>query len=122
VTLRNSGGSVHLLADIAGYYVPGTPARASPRSTRAASSTPAARRRRPAAKVGPGGVVDLQVTGAADGGRPTVTSRPTPRGRPQRHRHRRHVATDVRVYPAAAAPCRGQQPQRPRRARRPRTS
>ena len=76
ITLRNGGGSVHLIADIAGYYVPGTggagfaavdPSRIL--DTRSPSVGA------PAAKVGPGGFVDLQVTGTlptADGSTITV--------------------------------------------------
>ena len=73
VTLRNSGGSVHLIADIAGYYVPSTagngfaaldPARIL--DTR--KGVGAAQ-----AKVGAKGFIDLQVTGTL----PTADNRTT---------------------------------------------
>ncbi|MEX2290045.1 MAG: hypothetical protein WD794_06950 [Mycobacteriales bacterium] len=71
VTLRNSGGTVHLIADIAGYYVPGNrgagfaavdPSRILDTRSPAVGA--------PAGKVGPEGFLDLRVTGAlstADG-------------------------------------------------------
>ncbi len=75
VSLRSSGGPVHLLADIAGYYLPGTgadgyaplaPARVLDTRTGLGA---------PAGKLDAGGVRDLQATGAlptADGGTVTV--------------------------------------------------
>jgi Tol biopolymer transport system component len=76
VSLFNSGGSVNLIADIAGYYVPGTggsgfaavePSRILDTRSPAVGA--------PAEKVGPEDFVDLQVTGSlptADGGTVTV--------------------------------------------------
>lgn len=77
VTLRNSAGSVHLIADIAGYYVPGTRgagfAAVDPSRILDTRSGVGA----PGAKVGAEGFLDLQVTGAlqtADGRTVTVPS------------------------------------------------
>ncbi|HVE74724.1 MAG TPA: hypothetical protein VNA30_06525 [Mycobacteriales bacterium] len=101
VVLRNSAGTVHLLADLAGWYVPGTSALGfapldpgrilDTRSGLGASQ----------GRIGPGAFVDLQVTGqlpTADGGTRTVPSTAravvlnvTGTG-PSRN-------TDVRVYP-----------------------
>lgn len=105
VTLRNSGGTVHLIADIAGYYVPGTAgAGFAPVDPSRILDTRSPAVGAPAAKVGPEGFVDLQVTGAlptADGRtvsvpanaravvlNVTVTSATS--------------ATDIRVYPTPA--------------------
>ena len=75
VTLRNSAGSVHLIADIAGYYVPGTRgagfAALDPSRILDTRNSVGA----PGVKVGPGGILDLQVTGGlqtADGRTVTV--------------------------------------------------
>lgn len=75
VTLRNSAGSVHLIADIAGYYVPGTRgagfAAVEPSRILDTRNGVGA----PGVKVGPEGFLDLQVTGGlrtADGGTVTV--------------------------------------------------
>lgn len=105
VTLRNSGGTVHLIADIAGYYVPGTtgagfaavePSRILDTRKGIGAQT---------AKVGPQGVLDLQVTGeslpTADGGTVSVPAdaqavvlNVTATGVT--------ASTDVRVYPTRA--------------------
>jgi hypothetical protein len=68
VRLRNAAGSVHLIADVAGYYVPAgaggsgftavDPGRVL--DTRPRPNNVGA----PAASVGPGGTLDLQVTGS----------------------------------------------------------
>lgn len=75
VTLRNSAGSVHLIADIAGYYVPGTRgagfAAVDPSRVLDTRSGVGA----PGVKVGAEGFLDLQVTGSlqtADGRTVTV--------------------------------------------------
>lgn len=93
VTLRNSAGSVHLIADIAGYYVPGTrgagfaavdPTRiADTRSGQGCVST----------KVPANGFCDLQVTGVAGvpAGASAVVLNVTATGATR--------GTDVRVYP-----------------------
>ena len=104
VTLRNAAGSAHLIADIAGYYVPGStgvgfgavdPSRVL--DTRAGVGAPAG-------KVGPAGTADVDVTGelrTADGRTVTVPAdaravvlNVTATGAT--------AATDVRVYPVPA--------------------
>ncbi|MDP3713382.1 MAG: hypothetical protein Q8R60_12980 [Mycobacteriales bacterium] len=109
VALRNGAGSVDLLADIAGYYVPLATAGAdgftalSPArvlDTRPAPDNVGA----PAAKLGAGGVVDLQATGtlATSGGGSVVVPSDaravvlnvTATGASQN--------TDLRVYPTPA--------------------
>ena len=99
VTLRNSAGSVHLIADIAGYYVPGTGgAGFAPVDPSRILDT------RSASKVTGGGTIDLQVTGTlttADGSQVTVPAdaravvlNVTATGGTS--------GTDIRVYPATA--------------------
>ncbi|MCW2614366.1 MAG: N-acetylmuramoyl-L-alanine amidase [Frankiales bacterium] len=102
ITLRNSGGTVNLIGDIAGWYTPDAagagfaavdPSRVLDTRSPAVSA--------PAAKVGPKGFVDLQVTGAlptADGTSVTVPAdaravvlNVTATGATS--------STDVRVYP-----------------------
>ena len=105
ITLRNGGGSVHLIGDIAGYYTPdaaGAGFAALDPSRILDTRSPAVGA--PAAKVGPAGVVDLQVTGAlptADGTTVTVPAdaravvlNVTATGATS--------GTDVRVYPTPA--------------------
>jgi hypothetical protein len=101
ISLYNSGGTVHLIADIAGYYTPDAagsgfaavePSRVL--DTREGVGSPDA-------KVGPAATIDLQVTGAlttADGGVVTVPGdaravvlNVTATGAT--------ATTDVRVYP-----------------------
>ncbi len=96
VRLRNGAGTVDLLADLAGYYAPGAASSFTPvdpmriLDTREGIGTPSTTR------VGPGGTVDLQVSGA--GGIPagatavalTVTAVAA------------STATDVRVYPSVS--------------------
>ena len=106
VALRNTGGTVDLIADIAGYYVPAQaglgftaldPGRVLDTRSGLGTSRPA--------KVGPGGVLELQVTGAlpSTNGRTitvpgdaravvlNVTATAASSG------------TDVRLYPSGAA-------------------
>jgi Tol biopolymer transport system component len=104
ITLRNSAGSVNLLADIAGYYTPDTagagfaaldPSRIL--DTRSPSVGA------PAGKVGPEGVVPLKVTGSIPTADQTTVTVPgdatavvlnvTATGATS--------TTDVRVYPAS---------------------
>jgi hypothetical protein len=110
VVLRNGAGTVDLLADIAGYYVPSA-------TVGAAGFTPLDPKRvldtRPApdkvgttgGKLGPGGTLDLQVTGGIpdrDGGTVSVPTTATAvvlnvtaTGASQN--------TDIRVYPTPAS-------------------
>lgn len=70
VTLRNNSGSVHLIADLAGWYAPESGDGFAPVGPGRLLDT-----REGAGPVGPGGVLDLQVTGAlptGDGGSVTV--------------------------------------------------
>jgi hypothetical protein len=106
VVLRNSGGTVHLIADLAGWYAPAAGAGFTgldPRrilETRASGNVGA-----PVGAVGPGRHVDLQVTGAlrdGDGGTVNVPAdatavvlNVTATGAT--------VSTDVRVYPTRAS-------------------
>ncbi len=76
ITLRNSGGSVHLIGDIAGWYTPDSAGTGfAPLDPSRILDTRAPAVGAPAAKVGPKGFVDLQVTGSlptADGTTVTV--------------------------------------------------
>lgn len=70
VTLRNNAGSVHLIADLAGWYAPQAGDGFAPVGPGRLLDT-----RESGGPVGPGGVLDLQVTGAlptGDGGTVTV--------------------------------------------------
>ncbi len=102
ISLRNSGGTVHLIGDIAGYYTPdaaGAGFAAVDPSRILDTRSPATGA--PAGRVGPAAFVDLQVTGAlvtADGGTVTVPANAravvlnvTATGATS--------GTDVRVYP-----------------------
>lgn len=101
ISLYNSGGTVHLIADIAGYYTPDAagagfapvePSRILDTRSGVGSAT---------AKVGPAGSIDLQVTGALTTADGTTVSVPadaravvlnvTATGAT--------ATTDVRVYP-----------------------
>ena len=104
ISIANGHGAVHVIADVVGwsgaaaFVTTLTPVRVL--DTRDGTGAPAA-------AVGPGGVVELSVTGTqgvpASGGR---------RGRAERHRHGRHVA-DVRDRLADRhRPARRIQPQR----------
>lgn len=92
VRLRNSGGSVHVLADLAGWYAPSTGS-----SFRAVDPVRLLDTRR-SAPVGPGGLVDLRVggTGPVPAGATAVALTVTAVGAT--------ADTDVRVYPATADP------------------
>ena len=102
VTLRNGLGSVHLIGDIAGYYTPDTagvgfaavdPSRIL--DTRVGVGAPRA-------KLGQGGVADLQVTGAlrtADGTTVTVPADARAVVLNVTATSVTGVSTDVRVYP-----------------------
>ncbi|MBC7372899.1 MAG: PD40 domain-containing protein [Frankiales bacterium] len=102
ITLRNSGGSVHLIGDIAGWYSPDSVgAGFAPVDPSRILDTRAPAVGAPAAKVGPAGFVDLQVTGSlptSDGTTVTVPAdaravvlNVTATGAT--------ASTDVRVYP-----------------------
>ena len=102
ITLRNSGGSVHLIGDIAGWYTPDSAgAGFAPLDPSRILDTRAPAVGAPATKIGPEGFVDLQVTGAlptADGTTVTVPAdaravvlNVTATGAT--------ASTDVRVYP-----------------------
>jgi hypothetical protein len=96
VRLRNSAGSVSLLADLAGFYAPAAASTFTPVDPVRILDTRAALGTRTKGRLGAGGQVDLQVSGA--GGVPaganavamTVTAVNATAG------------TDVRVYPVVA--------------------
>lgn len=104
VGLFSSGGPVHLLADIAGYYLPGTDADGYAPLAPARVLDTRSGLGAPAGPLEAGGVRDLQVTGAlptADGGTVTVPAdasavvlNVTGTGV--------SASTDVRVYPTPA--------------------
>jgi hypothetical protein len=90
VRLRNGGGTVHVLADLAGWYAP------SAGSTfRAVDPVRLLDTRRTRA-VGAGGLVDLRVTGPVPSGATAVALTVTAVGAT--------ADTDVRAYPASADP------------------
>ena len=102
VTLRNSGGSVQLIADLAGWYTPdATGAGFASLEPRRVLDTRSPAVGAPAGKLGPTGFVDLKVTGAlptADGDTVTVPAdaravvlNVTATGATS--------STDIRVYP-----------------------
>jgi hypothetical protein len=92
VRLRSGGGSVHVLADLAGWYAPSAGS-----SFRAVDPVRLLDTRRGAA-VGPGGTVDLRVggTGPVPGAATAVALTVTAVGAT--------ADTDVRAYPASADP------------------
>lgn len=106
VTLRNTNGQTHLIADIAGYYVPATDSAGNGFTALAPGRILDTRKGVGArvAPVGGGGVLDLQVTGSlptADGG--TVTVPADARAVVLNVTATRATAgTDVRVYPTPA--------------------
>ena len=106
VTLRNSGGTVNLIADIAGYYVPA----ATPGTLGYAALDPGRvldtrnGLGAPQARLGARGELDLQVTGAlaSTGGR-TITVPSDARAVVLNVTATNvSASTDVRVYPVAA--------------------
>ena len=109
VRLRNAAGSVHLVADVAGYYVPtGTggsgftavdPGRVL--DTRPAPNNVGA----PAASVGPAGTLDLQVTGSLPTSDGRTVSVPTDARAVVLNVTATSVTADtnVRVYPTPAS-------------------
>ena len=92
VRLRNSGGSVHVLADLAGWYAPSTGS-----SFRAVDPVRVLDTRRSVA-VGPGGVLDLRIagTGPVPAAATAVALTVTAVGATE--------DTDVRVYPPGDDP------------------
>lgn len=102
INLRNSGGTVHLIADIAGYYTPGTAgAGFTAVNPSRILDTRSPNVGAPASRIGPAGFVDLQVTGSlptADGS--TVTVPPNASAVVLNVTATGATAgTDVRVYP-----------------------
>lgn len=66
VRLRNQSGSVHLLADLAGYYLPGAATSFFPLEPSRVLDTRAGIGSRQGAKLGAGGTLDLQVAGTSE--------------------------------------------------------
>lgn len=96
VRLRNESGSVHLLADLAGYYLPSAETRFFPLEPSRVLDTRAGIGSREGAKLGAGGTLDLQVAGTSEvpsTARAVVLS-VTAVGATR--------STDVRVYPRRA--------------------
>ena len=91
VRLRNAAGTVHLIADLAGYYAPATPAGLFPLDPERILDT---RTRAGSTKLGAGEVLTLQVAGT---GQVPVTARAVVLGVTAVGATR---PTDVRVYPA----------------------
>ena len=102
VTLRNNAGSVHLLADLAGWYGPGAGDGFAPAGPGRLLDTRSTSRDRAAGAVGPGGSVDLRVTGqltTADGEALTVPGDASAVVLNVTGTGGTAPSTDVRVYP-----------------------
>lgn len=96
VTLRNNAGSVHLLADLAGWYAPGAGDGFAPVGPGRLLDT------RAGSALGAGGTTDLRVTGdlrTADGGTVTVPQDASAVVLNVTGTGGSALSTDVRVYP-----------------------
>ncbi|TAL19770.1 MAG: hypothetical protein EPN99_09995, partial [Frankiales bacterium] len=100
ITLRNNAGSVHLIADLAGWYAPQSGDGFAPIGPGRLLDT-----REGSGPVGPGGVLDLQVTGElqqTDGGTVSVPADATAVVLNVTGTGGTAPSTDVRAYPRPA--------------------